>query len=53
MKIPELFPLEKTDFSKDIKIIYSKFDLAVVNNMENPKNAYFNKLLDPFVRVSV
>ena len=37
MKINELFPLDETDFSKDIKIIYSKFDLNVTNNMEIQK----------------
>ena len=53
MKIPELFPLDETDFSKDVKINYSKLDATGVNNMENPKNVYFNYILDPFVSVSV
>lgn len=53
MKIHELFPLDETDFSKDVKINYSKIDVTGSNNMENPKNAYYNNILDPFVSVSI
>lgn len=53
MKIPELFPLDDTDFSKEVKINYFKLDVNGADNMETPKNSYFNNILDPFVSASV